>query len=44
MESDVFYGAIKANDHFYDFEPYNELPFFATFLLPQSHRLYMAFC
>lgn len=27
MESDVFYGAIKANDHFYDFEPNNELFF-----------------
>lgn len=24
MESDVFYGAIKTNDHFYDFEPYSE--------------------
>lgn len=29
MESDVFYGAIKANDHFYSFEPNNELFFSA---------------
>lgn len=29
MESDVFYGAIKTNDHFYDSEPNNELFFCA---------------
>lgn len=34
MESDVFYAAIKTNDHFYDFQPYNQL-FVA---LEESHR------
>jgi hypothetical protein len=31
-ESDVFYGAIKANDHFYGAEPYNELEQLFSFL------------
>lgn len=29
MESDVFYGAIKTNDHFHGFEPYSEPYFFS---------------
>lgn len=33
MKSDVFYGAIKTNDHFYDFEPYSEPYFFFEFIM-----------